>query len=141
MRQSLKTGSSGSQQYERVAAPGSPSKRHPEATSHSISLHPIIPEETPADMGSAMSGRADHSTTNSAGQDAILSGGRVNKVNQKTTSTVGATRQGADDDNSMVATESYGGAGNTSKVMVHDSTDRNNSTAKSQKRQQMQQQQ
>ena len=91
-------------------------------------------------MGSAMSGRADHSTTNSAGQDAILSGGRVNKANQKTTSAVGATRQGAEED-SMVATESYGGAANTSKVMVHDSTDRNNSTAKSQKRQQMQQQQ
>ena len=140
MRQSLKTGPSGSQQYERGAAPGSPSKRHPEANSHSISLHPIIPEETPADMGSAMSGRADHSTTNSAGQDAILSGGRV-KANQKTTSAVGATRQGAEEDNSMVATESYGGAGNTGKVTVHDSTDRHNSTAKSQKRQQMQQQQ
>ena len=92
-------------------------------------------------MSSAMSGRADHSTTNSAGQDAILSGGRVNKANHKTMSTVGATRQGAEEENNnMVATESYGGTANTSKAMVHDSADRNNSTAKSQKRQQMQQQ-
>ena len=37
---------------ERIGGPGSPSKKYGESGSHSLSLHPIIPEEAAESLGS-----------------------------------------------------------------------------------------
>ena len=42
----------GVNQTERIGGPGSPSKKYGESGTHSLSLHPIIPEEPAESVGS-----------------------------------------------------------------------------------------
>lgn len=163
MRQNLKASTASNSQMtsysDKVGAgPGSPSKKYPDATSHQISLHPIIPEETAAEIGSARSDKVDQleSSPSRTGQsEAVVNGSRTKQVTPSTVSSKTATtsqppRLGnnglassttGNESPSLVVSDSYGGSSKPPSTMTaqsntkEDSTERNNSTAKSQKRQ------